>query len=149
MKRTLFAALILCFLSPPSFAAVYGPYSLDKATAIDGDNVRGDIVLWRFPPTTINISVRVAGIDAPELRGNGQRVIPACEKVLARAAMAFVSQWLAANAPLTIKNVGQDKYGQRVEAVVIGGDGGLLSGALIAAGHARAYTSGQRLPWCQ
>ena len=147
-----YLAIIVVFVltfAAPAHADAPGTYAISAPVATDGDTIKGDVVLWRFPRMTITIPVRVAGIDTPELKGNGQRAIPPCEKVLAKAAMAFTSQWLNANHSVTISNVAQDKYGPRVEAVVASIDGSLLSGALLAAGHARPYNGGARQPWCQ
>lgn len=144
------AAIVMLLAVAPLFAAESpGSYTISAPAAVDGDTIKGEVVLWRFPRMTISLPVRVSGIDTPELKGNGQRVIPACEKSLAKAAMAFTSQWLDNNQPVTISNIAQDKYGPRVEAIVSGSNGNLLAGALLAAGHARPYNGGARQPWCQ
>lgn len=130
-----------CFLVPSSFAAGYGPYAVASAIAVDGDTIKGDVLVW--PGLTANTLVRVRGVDAPELRG----ALP-CERAAAALARDFATAWLVANHPISISDVAPDKFGGRVDAHVRGANGGLLASALLAAGHARPYTGGTREPWC-
>ena len=99
-----------------------------------------------WPDIIAEATIRVAGVDTPELFNNGTRVIPLCEKALATKARDFTQAWISANQPLTIQRVQSFKYG--IGAVVVGKDQSLLSGALIAAGIARPYSGGARQPWC-
>lgn len=135
--------LILLLIFPGvSPAAFYGPYTLVAPIAIDGDTLRADVQIW--PDLIVDISIRVIGVDTPELRATS-----ACEKELAQKAKAFTDAWIQANAPLMIGAVKPDKYAGRYDAVVTGRDGASLATALIVAGHGRAYSGGARLPgWC-
>lgn len=121
--------------------ADYGPYDFLHPAAIDGDTVRGEVAIW--PGQYINVAVRVAGIDSPEIRSS-----LACERDAARKAREFTEKWLVANAPVRVSSITPDKYYGRVVAHVQNRSGALLGGALLAAGHARAYAGGQRQPWC-
>lgn len=145
MIRRIVFLFLFCFLSPPLLAASYGPYSLIAPVAIDGDTIRADVLIW--PDIIAEASIRVAGVDTPELVGNGTRVIPPCEKVLAAKAREFTQDWINAHQPLTIQRVQSFKYG--IGAIVVGRDQTLLAGALIASGIARPYSGGARQPWCQ
>ena len=139
--RGLIILAVVCFLSSPSFAASYGPYTLIAPVAIDGDNIRADVMIW--PDITVDVSIRVIGADTPELRSS-----LLCERVLAIKARTFTDGWIILNQPLTINLVKPDKFAGRVDAV-ISGKTGSLADALIAAGIARPYTGGARQPWCQ
>jgi len=144
--------LVFLFLLPAAscFAADFGPYRMASPVVVDGDTIKGEVLLWPAPLLAVFVSVRVAGIDTPELRGNGQRVIPECEKVMARAAMAFTKQWLDQNPVVIISDVSSNKYGARVDATVRGASGNLLAGALLAAGHARISRANEaRKAWCE
>lgn len=143
--RVIFIVLVTSFLSLPSYAASYGPYALIAPVAIDGDTLRADVLIW--PDIIAEASIRVAGVDTPELAGNGTRAIPPCEKVLAATAKDFTQAWIRTHQPLTIKNVQSFKYG--IGAVVVGSDQTLLANALLESGHARPYSGGARQPWCQ
>jgi micrococcal nuclease len=87
--------------------------------------------------------VRLAGIDAPELKGECES-----ERARARAAKEYLERAIASG-PVTLAQIRYEKYAGRVMARVAASDGGDLSERLIAAGHARAYDGGKRLPWCQ
>ena len=145
MIRRIVFLFLFCFLSPPLLAASYGPYSLNAPIAVDGDTIKADVEIW--PGILAEASIRVAGVDTPELVGNGTRVIPPCEKAMATKAREFTQAWIGTHQPLSIQRVQSFKYG--IGAVVVGKDQTLLAGALIAAGHARPYSGGARQLWCQ
>ena len=87
-----------------------------------------------------NQSVRIIGIDTPELRGSAE-----CEKVLARAARDRVVEFVSGDVKIEIK--GLDKYGRALGDVFNNGES--LSETLIAEGHGRAYDGGTRdRNWC-
>jgi len=140
--RLLLTVGAACFLALPSLASCYGIYSVVAPVAIDGDTIKGDVLIW--PGLTAHASIRVLGIDTPELKSP-----LACERSLAIKAREFTDAWLVANYPVSISDVQPDKYGGRIDAHVRGLNGNLLAGALLAAGHARPYNSGTRQPWCQ
>lgn len=144
MIRRIVFLFLFCFLSPPLLAASYGPYSLIAPIAVDGDTIKAGVEIW--PGIKAEANIRVAGVDTPELVGNGARVIPPCEKAMATKARDFTQAWISTHQPLTIQRVQPFKFG--IGAVVVGKDQSLLAGALIAAGIARPYSGGDRLPWC-
>ena len=139
MKKLL-VILLFCFLSSPSFAAYFGPYSLIAPVAIDGDTLRADVPVW--PGVNIDASIRVIGVDTPETN-------IACEKERAIAAKAFTESWINRNSPIVIGSVKPDKYSGRYDAIVTGAGGERLSAALIQAGHGRVYNGGVRQSWCK
>lgn len=147
--RAAFALLMICFLSSPAFAGYQGPYSLIAPIAVDGDTIKADVPVW--PGVNIDASIRVIGVDTPELAPAGCAT-PA-ENIAIRAAAVrakeFVDAWLNRNSPAVIGSVKQDTYSGRYDAVVTGSGGERLSDALIQAGMGRAYNGGKRKTWCQ
>lgn len=150
MKTLLLLGLLLLFSAMPVCAAetLPGPYTLLLPVATDGDTIKADVSVW-LHIDVIDIGIRVSGIDTPELRSTAGRVVPPCEKSLAINARNFMQRWIDTHQPISITQIKDDKYEGRVDAVVMGRDGSLLSSALMAAGHARPYTGGRRLPWCE
>jgi endonuclease YncB( thermonuclease family) len=49
---------------------------------------------------------------------------------------------------VSIFNIGPDKYAGRVVADVATRKTANVSGAMLAAGHARSYNGGHRIGWC-
>ena len=102
---------------------------------IDGDTFDAELGLPRGQG--FYIRVRLADIDAPELRGKCKR-----EKSLASAAKSFVADWLSVP-PVKLTVRGRDRYGRLLAAVESGrGD---LSRALIEAGLVQVYVPGKNL----
>lgn len=115
-------------------------WPLREPLAYDGDTLYA--LLPGLPTELREISVRVRGIDAPELRGRCAREI-----VQAEAARAETARLLRAGRWVEMCAVGWDKYGGRVDARVMI-DGRDLGQALIAAGLARPYEGDRREGWC-
>ena len=105
----------------------------------DADTLTVDIPGW--PPVVgDNISVRVRGIDAPEIRGECPREESAA--IAARdAARAFLRQ-----GDVVLRNIGRDKYFRLLADVYV--DGESLAGYLLDQGMAREYSGGTRQGWC-
>lgn len=120
-------------------AGDYGPYNAQLVSVYDGDTFTASVAIW--PGINAHTSIRVIGIDAPEIRGAGE-----CEKLLAIAARDY-ARGLLAGAAITLHSVKLDAYPGRVDAVVLF-NGQPFAAAMITAGHARPYNGGQRLPWC-
>ena len=110
--------------------------------AYDGDTLSVEAGIW--PDLTWTGSVRILGVDTPEIRG-------ACEteRLLAIAARDYIRELLL-DESVILANVENDKYGGRVLAdVYIWQDEELarVSDLLIANGHAREYYGGTRQGW--
>lgn len=136
----LFIAILL--LAPvPGIAAevIPGPVHAEVVSVYDGDTFTADAHPW--PQITTRVSVRVNGVDTPEIRGK----CPA-EKEKAKAARDFVKTTLK-GANITLRNVKLGKYAGRVIADVFV-NGAPLAEVLIAAGLARPYEGGAREGWC-
>ena len=139
--RTAILALALA-LAPVTARAgevITGPIAADVVSIYDGDTLTVDAHPW--PQVTIRVSVRVDGVDTPELRGQC-----GAEKAQAIAARDFVRETVGSH--VTLSDVRLGKYAGRVVAVVFLEDGLSLADVLIAAGLGRHYEGGKREGWC-
>lgn len=143
LKEKLFPfALIL--LALPGLAPAepyYGPYRATVVRVEDGDSLAVDVALW--PGLTQRVTVRVRGIDTPEIHASDL-----CERMQAQTAMAATQAWVERHqGQVTLSAVGPDKYAGRVLAEVSAGDDNLGAG-LLAAALAHPYQGGRRGGWC-
>ncbi len=107
---------------------------------IDGDSFIARIEIW--PKTEITATIRLAGIDTPELRGKCTK-----ETELAQKAKTFTREWLT-TAPLSLTNIKQGKYANRYIATVNRfNDTQDLSDALLINKLAQPYPSPKS--WCE
>jgi micrococcal nuclease len=106
----------------------------------DGDTLTVDARPW--PGNTIRTSVRVRGIDTPEIRGKCEG-----EKALARTARDRARELVGEEVLLIAPTRG--KYAGRVVADVVTAGGIDLGQALVAEGLAREYDGGKRAAWCE
>jgi micrococcal nuclease len=107
---------------------------------IDGDTVEMRMLIWLDQHVTTR--VRLRGIDAPERSSRC-----AAEARQAEAASAELLRTLAGR-PLFLTQISRDKYGGRVVAKIVTGDGADIGERLVAGGHARLYAGGRRGGWC-
>jgi len=135
--KTLFS-LVALMLSFPAYA--YGPYVVQVVRVIDGDTLDVTVNLW--PGLSQSVSVRLSGVDTPEMKGPTQ-----CERDLAAKARNFVVDTISNTKTVEIEGVKLDKYAGRVDALV-SVDGHNLSALLMQAGFAKPYNGGKRAPWC-
>ncbi len=145
MWARLAVGLLAPFIATPPAAdaadRLTGPIRADVIRVIDGDTlaVRADIWIGQ----TVEVSVRIRGIDTPELRG----LCPE-EKALAASARDLLAE--LAGPAVAIVNIENDKYGGRVVADVRSSSGVDLALAMTDRGYARAYDGrGPRADWCQ
>ncbi len=124
----------------PAAEVLAGPVSARVLAVIDGDTVLVQARVWLGQ--TIEVRVRLAGIDAPELRGKC-----AAERALAARARDFLAARLDAG-DVRLREVRYGKYAGRVLARVETAAGEDLSDLLLAAALARAYDGGTRPAWC-
>lgn len=114
--------------------------SAKVVSAYDGDTFKAEAQIW--PGLTWRGSVRVRGVDTPEIRGKCAE-----EKELAIAARDFV-RGLLIGETVTLARVKKGKYAGRVVASVLLADGTNLADVLIAADLGRSYEGGKREGWC-
>jgi endonuclease YncB( thermonuclease family) len=117
-----------------------GPLPARVLAVIDGDTLVARVRIWLGQ--SLEVRVRLAGIDAPELRGRCPR-----EAALAVAARDFLIR-RTGGGEVSISQVRLGKYAGRVIARVADAKGADLSQALRSAGLARAYRGARRKSWC-
>ncbi len=115
-----------------------GPVAAELLRVIDGDTIEVRAQIWLELDLTTR--VRLAGIDAPELNG-------ACaeERRLAQIARTALGDILGLG-PLRLANIRHDKYGGRVIADVLLGNGRNVAAAMLAVGAAAEWGSAPL--WC-
>jgi len=107
---------------------------------MDGDTFEARVRVW--PGLDVSTKVRLRNIDAPELHAR-------CADELAKAQAARDAlQTMLAAGGVTISQVGIDKYGGRVDALVATRETADVSAALLKGGWARSYAGGRRSTWC-
>jgi endonuclease YncB( thermonuclease family) len=107
---------------------------------VDGDTFEAQVDIW--PGMTVTTKVRLRGIDAPEMHARCAGEYR--QAVAARDALVR----LLAEGGVGIANVGQDKYGGRVDADVSTSRTRDVSAALRERGLVRSYSGGRRRGWC-
>ena len=121
-----------------------GPVEATVVRVVDGDSLVVRARIWLGQD--LETSVRLLGVDAPELRG-------ACEfeRLLARRSRAFVVRVVGrvSGAEVRLSDIQLGKFAGRVVARVRTPDGEDLGRALVAAGLARHYRGGRRQSWCR
>jgi len=136
MIRTALTGLVFgygCVLAAEAAGgALDGPVAAQVVQVVDGDTLRVRAQIWL--DQEITVKVRLADIDAPELRSADCTA----EKDRARAAHAFLAAWVEGRA-VTLTDIRHDKYGGRVAARAADAQGRDLSDGLVAAGHAAPY----------
>ena len=140
-----FPCSILFFLLLPSYSTAksFGDYQ----NPIYVRNYDGDIITFNLPDLHPiigeKISVRVNGIDTPEIKGNCEK-----EKYDAQQAKEMVAEILKDAEQITLKNMERGKYFRIAADVLI--DGEDLGGMLVEAGVAVRYDGGKKNhKWCE
>jgi len=140
------AAIALATFAPPLRSGATprevlpGPVPAELVSVVDGDTVLVSARIWLGQRVTV--SVRLAGIDAPEIRGRC-----ASERARARRARDFLIRRMATGR-IALADIQYGKYAGRVVARLLDGDGADLGAALLAAGLARPYAGRRRGTWC-
>lgn len=142
-------ALAASVLAGPSSAAgpqdrLAGPVPAEVLAVIDGDTIEVRAVIWLGQ--VVSTRVRLAGIDAPELKGKCAR-----ERALAVQARAYLLARLEGGdrAQVRLRDIRYGKYAGRVLARVETAGGEDLGRGLMAAGLARPYAGRARVSWCE
>ena len=135
----LLSAVSSCHYPTPAFSAGFGS---KQATAIknhDGDTLTVSIPDW---PSIIgdNITVRVLGVDTPEILGKC-----ANEKLKAGIAKEYTANFVK-DKKVTLKNIQRDKYFRILADVYVGEHS--LSSELLKQGLARPYFGDTKSSWC-
>ena len=124
----------------PTHTVVRAGHPAKVLRVIDGDTFEARVRIW--PGMDVTTRVRLRGIDAPELHARC-----ADERAGALAARDALTRLLDEGG-VGVSDIGQDKYGGRVDATVSTAATRDVSQALLAGGYARAYRGGRRRSWC-
>ncbi|WP_417822664.1 thermonuclease family protein [Thalassospira lucentensis] len=144
ISTAMLGLLSLIVTSLPAQAACYGwPLREYRGEyAYDGDTIY--VAIPGLPGEIANMSVRVRGVDTPEIRGKCES-----EKHLAKQARDYARNRLKSAKSVEFCEPEWGRYGGRVVASVRI-DGSPLDVELISNGLARAYDGKtKRQPWCQ
>jgi len=118
---------------------IAGPVSATIVRVVDGDTLLVDATPW--PQQTIEVYVRLRGIDAPELHARCMAVREAAER-----AQSALEEMIEADRPIQLSHISGDKYFGRILADVTLSNGRNPAQDLLAAGYARAYDGGRKPP---
>jgi endonuclease YncB( thermonuclease family) len=131
-------------LAPPAAraeaaAGFQGQVAANVVSVVDGDTFRADAQIWLGQ--SVDVKVRIAGMDAPELHAR-------CDDELKRAEAArdYLRKRIEGGT-IWLSDVRYDKYGGRIRAVVVD-DQGDIAKDMIAKGLARPYHGERRRSWC-
>tara|TARA_R100000544_G_C2227255_1_gene61739 strand:- start:6030 stop:6476 length:447 start_codon:yes stop_codon:yes gene_type:complete len=119
----------------------YGNATVSEITSIyDGDTFRANIKGY---PAIVgkHMSIRINGIDTPELRGKCDK-----EKQRARKAKQFTVEHLRNAKNITLKNIKRGKYFRLIADVYV--DGISLGELLLNNKHAVKYADKTQKKWC-
>ena len=143
MKKLTFLILPFLLLPSYSFAKSFG----NCEGAVYVRNYDGDTITLHLPGLHPiigdKISIRVNGIDTPEIRGKCDK-----EKYDAKQAKVMVADILKDAERITLKNMERGKYFRIAADVFV--DGENLADMLIEAGVAVRYGGGKKVhKWCK
>ena len=147
--RPAFALALAALLTTPirmspagaeSRRVIDGPIRAHLVRVLDGDTIEVLARIW--PDHYVETLVRLAGIDAPELRGRCAAEIALAERAKARLAA------LLASARLQLVEIHYGKYAGRVVARVLTEKGDDVAAILLAEKLVRAYAGRRRESWC-
>lgn len=140
---TIFAILFLPLSSAFALGrdVVEGPVTSQVIGVLDGDTVSVRAHIWIG--TSIETSVRIKGIDTPEIHGKCQK-----ERDMAAAARDEIMRLLGEDGRIRISNIRYEKYAGRVLAEAQTVDGVDIARHMIEKGFARPYHGEHRGSWC-
>lgn len=139
IKRTIIAALL--FSAPPAsgFARdqIDGPVAAEILRVIDGDTLLVEARPW--PQQTMEVYVRIRGIDTPEMHSKCAAIRRA--GIDARQAL---EQLVAGSPQVQLTQISGDKYFGRILANVTLSDGRNPAQYMLGEGIAVAYDGGRK-----
>ena len=109
---------------------------------IDGDTFGARVLL--DDGVRITVRVRIANVDTPELHG-----VCDYEVNMANMARNRLAELLPVGAIVELKNIRDDKYLGRIDALVYDADGNNIGQMLIDEKFGRPYDGGRRMGWCK
>ena len=132
--------LLLSLSFVPTLAArdeIDGPVSAEIIQIIDGDTLLVPATPW--PQQTMEVHVRIRGIDAPEIHSKCTEIRRAGLK--ARDAL---QQMISGVSIIQLRGIAGDKYFGRILADVTFADGRNPAQDLLSEGLVRAYDGGRK-----
>lgn len=122
-----------------------GPFRAEAIRVVDGDTFEARLRIWFNQDVTV--SIRLEGIDAPELRGRCAQET----RLGAEARDALVD--ILASGEIVVSDLKADKYnGRAVGRASVREPSGVfaddVAALLLAGGYARNYDGRARAPWC-
>ncbi|MCV9998195.1 thermonuclease family protein [Pararhizobium sp. YC-54] len=140
----------LAVLSPasPSSASesgkrieIAGPVTADVIRVIDGDTILVAARPW--PQQTMEVYVRLRGIDAPELKS-----ACAATRDAGRQARAALAHLTSDQGEIQLTHISGDKYFGRVVADISFSDGRNPAQEMLSAGYVSPYDGGRKSKAC-
>lgn len=116
---------------------ISGPVSAEILRVVDGDTLLVEAQPW--PQQTMEVYVRIRGIDAPELKSKCEALRAAGQD--ARQALEALA---AQSSRVQLTRISGDKYFGRIVADVILLDGHSVADGLLLAGLVRTYDGGRK-----
>lgn len=141
IKPLVLFMVFFCFFHQAAAGDItYGSVMVkDVVSVYDGDTFKVNIE--GYPPIVgENISIRIAGIDTPEIRGTTGYTKEAAQK-----ARLFTRNRLRKAKVIKLKNIRRGKYFRILADVFV--DGENLGKELMRVGLAKRYDGGQRPTW--
>jgi micrococcal nuclease len=140
--KYIIALLVLC-IANTSYAKSFGNFE----GAVYVRNYDGDTITFNLPELHPiigeKISIRVNGIDTPEIRGKCEK-----EKYDAKQAKEMVADILKDAEQIVLRNMERGKYFRIAADVIV--DGENLGDMLVEAGMAIRYDGGKKSKnWCE
>jgi len=118
-----------------------GPVPARVVDVIDGDSLRVRALIW--VGQELETVVRLAGVDAPELRGKCASEREAAVRARSRLTL------LVGDGQVRLRDVRFDKYGGRVLASVESSRGEDMASRMVGDGLVRRYDGAARSSWCE
>lgn len=148
LRITLIIAVFLA-LTPPGAAVesamrhIDGPIKAEVLRVLDGDTV--EVRAYPWPQQSVDVLVRLRGIDAPEIHSKCET-----ERVRAEMARARLSGMITGQKHVLLSDIGGDKYFGRIVANLGLEDGEDAASTLILENLVQPYDGGHKdHPFCQ
>jgi len=134
------AVLLFTTAAASAGEVIPGPVEARVVRVIDGDTFVAEAHVW--PGQKVTVSVRIRGVDAPELRSRC-----GTEKLAALRSRDALEEMIG-DAPVRIRNISGDKYFGRVVADVTTAENEPVAESLLVRALARSYAGGARASYC-
>jgi endonuclease YncB( thermonuclease family) len=137
MWKVLILVSVLMAAAAQARDEIAGPVAAEILRVIDGDTLLVEARPW--PQQTMEVYVRIRGIDTPELHSKCERT-----RESGRQAQNALETLAATSHTIQLSRISGDKYFGRIVADVTFADGGNAANVLLVAGLARPYDGGRK-----